>query len=447
MLSRCLPALLFLSVFYQGTATEELQYSRRLLEDRPACQGHVSACLAAELAEEQVSFLQVSMGARRSVPETSSMPLPDPASFTEQAVTSIVRSSGVLSASEATAQAQAIAVSSVQLTAVGQLTREVLRRGDGGEGLIFAVICLFTVTGIFLLVLRDPSSDPASCSSTEDALRRCCPWPTWPSSTVIPPRSRQLWQQPGTGRRPVGRVSVGATPSAQSLLYAGPSPSPTAASLAKPPSPTEEWHSELPMIYPKLVMPVAHTRLAVPVEPLSLPEFEVDVLGLSGVPLLSANLAAGSSTRSIQITLHSVNNVIAVVTSALELYGADGVHFGKLVKEDRNPEMAQFALRDKSGRSILAISSTRKDGRDFKMTSLTNGQVVERATAVRRPRGKLPAEHYEIVANPNVDAVLVLACFLAVVVFELPPPSSGRPSTLLQSESPSLTSPFWPYPQ
>ena len=52
------------------------------------------------------------------------------------------------------------------------------------------------------------------------------------------------------------------------------------------------------------------------------------------------------------------------------------------------------------------------------------------ATAVWRPKGKLPADHYEalvesqlrcpfgqVVANPNVDAVLVLACFLAVVVF------------------------------
>ncbi|CAE8708552.1 unnamed protein product, partial [Polarella glacialis] len=148
----------------------------------------------------------------------------------------------------------------------------------------------------------------------------------------------------------------------------------------------------------------------------------------------------------VQISLHSVSTLLAVVSSAKELFGADGTHFGTLVKEDRGSESPQWALRDRSGRPILAVSSNRRDGRDFKMTSISNGRVVERATAVRRPAGKLPAEHYEVVANPNVDAVLVLACFLAVLVFEVAPQApSGRPSVVPPSEAPSLTGLYWGY--
>ena len=44
----------------------------------------------------------------------------------------------------------------------------------------------------------------------------------------------------------------------------------------------DNWYPELPTIYPPLVIPAAHTRLAVPVAPLVHDQFEVDVLGLSG---------------------------------------------------------------------------------------------------------------------------------------------------------------------
>ena len=44
----------------------------------------------------------------------------------------------------------------------------------------------------------------------------------------------------------------------------------------------DNWYPELPTIYPPLVIPAAHTRLAVPVSPLFHDQFEVDVLGLSG---------------------------------------------------------------------------------------------------------------------------------------------------------------------
>jgi len=60
----------------------------------------------------------------------------------------------------------------------------------------------------------------------------------------------------------------------------------------------DNWYPELPTIYPPLVIPAAHTRLAVPVSPLMGHEqFEVDVLGLSGWgQILQACVAFGDVT-------------------------------------------------------------------------------------------------------------------------------------------------------
>jgi len=203
----------------------------------------------------------------------------------------------------------------------------------------------------------------------------------------------------------------------------------------------DNWHLELPTISPALVIPAAHTRLAVPLAPLFAPQFEVDVLGLSGVPLLSAALLVENGARVIQICLHNSSNVLGVVTAAKEVLGADRISFGTLVKEDKGGDELTHTLRDRSNRPILAVTSTRRDRRDFKMTSISNGRKIERATAVRRPAGKLPAEHYEVVANPNVDAVLVLACFLGVLVFEQTLPTSGRPSVPSNLGGPGASQP------
>ena len=75
-------------------------------------------------------------------------------------------------------------------------------------------------------------------------------------------------------------------------------------------STTDNWYPELPTIYPPLVIPAAHTRLAVPVTPLMGHEqFEVDVLGLSGVPLLTATLVQENGVKKVQITLHSAGRL------------------------------------------------------------------------------------------------------------------------------------------
>jgi len=181
--------------------------------------------------------------------------------------------------------------------------------------------------------------------------------------------------------------------------------------------PDENWYTEMPEVYRPLVLPSAPMRLAVPLTPLSLQEFPwLDVLGWSGNPLLMMALVNEHGTRNIHIALDS-NSPLARVSSAKEVFSAEGVAIGKLVQDDVS-ETAQHILRDKAGRPMLAITASGQDRGDLKMTSMIAGRVQERATMARQPpTSGLPAEHYLVVAHPNVDAVLALACFLAVVVF------------------------------
>mmetsp|Transcript_143309 Transcript_143309/g.445465 ORF Transcript_143309/g.445465 Transcript_143309/m.445465 type:complete len:469 (-) Transcript_143309:162-1568(-) len=315
-------------------------------------------------------------------------------------------------------------------------------QGDALQGLVFTVIVLIIVVGLYLLVVKDyfPGGDFDAVLSSDGAGKRS-----------LQPNAQSLLAR----RTLASGLTTGPLTDPRSSMV--PRQDPRTSMVPRPSA--DEWNAELPMIYPQLVMPVAHTRLAVPVEHLGRPQFEVDVLGLSGVPLLCAALVQGPGSCDIQISLHSVSTLVAVITSGLEIVGADGLFIGKIVKESRPMETLKYVLQDRASRPILALAGFNTDGRDFKLTSTSGGRVVERATAVRRPRGgKLPAEHYEIVANPNVDAVLVLACFLAVAVFDpasgvngstfrVPDAPSGRPSTAPRLESQSLVGLYDSYQQ
>lgn len=189
--------------------------------------------------------------------------------------------------------------------------------------------------------------------------------------------------------------------------------------------PDENWYTEMPEVYRPLVIPSAPTRLAVPFMPLSLPEFQLDVLGCTGTPLLTMSLVNEHGNRTLHIALHD-NSPLARVNSAKEVFSAEGDAIGRLVQEDAS-ETAQHILRDKVGRPMLAITASGPDRGDLKMTSMIAGRVQERATMTRQPATSgLPAEHYLVFAHPNVDAVLALACFLAVVVFGQEPARSRR---------------------
>lgn len=186
----------------------------------------------------------------------------------------------------------------------------------------------------------------------------------------------------------------------------------------------------VPIMCPELIMPTMTTGLAVPVVPLHLQDsdFLFDVLGLSGTPLLTAAASiTNGGKRCIEIRLHDVGTRLAVVTQDLRILTGDDVLVGSLLAtpagtyppgaEDR----VQYVLRDTSGHKVLSIHQGRSL-REMEMTALfpDGTQDRELAHVTRRPPGNLPAEHYELVANPNTDAVLLLSCFLAISLFAMP---------------------------
>mmetsp|Transcript_63261 Transcript_63261/g.181950 ORF Transcript_63261/g.181950 Transcript_63261/m.181950 type:complete len:557 (+) Transcript_63261:128-1798(+) len=304
--------------------------------------------------------------------------------------------------------------------------------GDVVQGLVFTMICLIIVLGIYLLVFNDYRPGEVAYPMHFDGMEnRQRSWPQGRPGSAIQAPSK--FSSKSLASPEMFRGTSFGMPGTPATL-----PGTQVTILGNPPT-SEDWYNELPMMYEQLVMPVAMTRLAVPLALLSTPSFEVDVLGLSGVPLLSAVLASSGRGRTIEISLHSVGTPVARVTQDLEILGADGRFVGVLKRDGAligTADGPQLVLRDRDGRPILLLVATRKDfgGRDFAMRSVTDGVMKERATAVRRPAGRLPGEHYEVVAHPNVDAVLVLSVLLAAVVFESPyaglsaPTPSGRPS-------------------
>lgn len=193
----------------------------------------------------------------------------------------------------------------------------------------------------------------------------------------------------------------------------------------------------VPILCPELIMPTMPTGLAVPVVPLHLQDsnFLFDVLGLSGPPLLTAAASTtNSGKRCVEIRLHDVGTLLAIVTQDLRIFTGDGSLAGSLLA---TPAMhlpgedarVQYVLRDTSGHKVLSINPA-KSLQEVEIMSLRPDGSKDRelSRVTRRPAGNLPAEHYEIVVSPDTDAILQLSCFLAISLFAMPL-SMQSPST------------------
>lgn len=208
------------------------------------------------------------------------------------------------------------------------------------------------------------------------------------------------------------------------------------------PSALRTRNHSLPIVCDRLIMDHCVTRLAVPVLTLQDPHFELDVLGGSGAQLLTAAALTHGNQRFIEIRLFAVGTLLTFLTADLQITQADGTLIGTLVQQSSAPSfgennLQQYVLQDPTGSNVMAIFSGLAL-QEMKMAALkvdgSLGEYVSRVT--RRPAGRLPAEHYEVVVNPGLDAVLMLSCFLALTAFALPPPSSlplglQRPATTL----------------
>lgn len=210
-------------------------------------------------------------------------------------------------------------------------------------------------------------------------------------------------------------------PRMSSVPGTAPSNSNTLSSSTPSTSPAEKFAtplSDTPMIYPDLVMTVARAKLTIPIEPLNLPEFEIDILGVSGVHLLCATLAMRpGGARTLEICLSNAGTLLAVVTPDLQIYDGKGRLFGGLTKGQHGA----YTFCDAKGKTAMDVVPGVEGVCEARLVcAKIAGNVEEHAVLFRRPRGILPADHYELVAAAGIDAVLALSCFMSIILFAQP---------------------------
>uniref|UniRef100_A0A7S4W811 Uncharacterized protein n=1 Tax=Alexandrium monilatum TaxID=311494 RepID=A0A7S4W811_9DINO len=172
------------------------------------------------------------------------------------------------------------------------------------------------------------------------------------------------------------------------------------------------WYADLPVLYPDFVKEVSLTDLAIPVAPLEQPRFRLDV-HCAGRPTFSA---LRRKDGDVLISLHRTGGSgmpLVTVTAQCELQSEDGDMVGTIADYVDGSYVLQ-----RGGHQMLLLAPD-SEARQMSMLSMSEGRAVEHAVVSHRLKGQLPVEHYQVVVEPSVDSVLVLACFLGLVVCRL----------------------------
>jgi len=143
--------------------------------------------------------------------------------------------------------------------------------------------------------------------------------------------------------------------------------------------------------------------------------FTLDVLGLSGAPLLVASVVWDEDgSRAIRVSQPFTGKILASCTSSLQLLGPDSEIVGNVCASTSDNE---FCLKDTSGTCRLFLRWEVEGHKMDILSSAYNGGAADIGTLELKEPGRLPRRHYEMVVRPGVDAVPPLASFLALLVF------------------------------
>jgi hypothetical protein len=179
-----------------------------------------------------------------------------------------------------------------------------------------------------------------------------------------------------------------------------------------------------PPLCPTLVLPVCEARFGVNMEKLALltNEGEIDIVGLSGNPLLRAAVRKVHAGRRLEISMPEAGSApratvgpAAQGTRSLELRALKGAFYGML--EMRNTG-ACYVVKD--GSVVLTIDGDT----DSLQLSIKSGQGVSLASVRCSTEFLGGVDHVEVRVEPGVDTVLVLSCVLSVLLLSpFPPPA------------------------
>lgn len=186
-----------------------------------------------------------------------------------------------------------------------------------------------------------------------------------------------------------------------------------------------------PPLCPNVVLPNCEVRVGVPMHELGKinHEGELSVVGLSGNPLLRANLRKTEAGRLLEISMPdprsapravvgpSIQDVVRpdrTRSRAVRICGMKDLFYGILEMRSTG---ACYVIKD--GQTVLIIDG---DSESLQLAIKSgDGVPLAAVTCSSEPFGG--SEHLEIRVQPGVDTVLVLACVLSVVLLS-PYPAS-----------------------
>lgn len=183
-----------------------------------------------------------------------------------------------------------------------------------------------------------------------------------------------------------------------------------------------------PALCPNVVLDKCEVRVGVSMYELGQirSEGELNIVGISGNPLLRAALRTSEAGRSLEISMTDPKSLPRATVGpmptshdqqksrAVQIFGVKGKPYGTL--EMRSSGQC-YVLKD--GQTVLII-----DGDNERMhLQIKSGYGYELASATCSSETFGGIEHLEIRVQPGVDTVLVLACVLAVVLLSQYPPS------------------------
>jgi hypothetical protein len=177
-----------------------------------------------------------------------------------------------------------------------------------------------------------------------------------------------------------------------------------------------------PPLCPTLVLPVCEARFGVNMAELALltSDGEIDIVGLSGNPLLRAAIKKVHGNRRLEISMPEAGSApratvgpAAPGSRSLELRALKGAFYGML---EMRSVGACYVMKD--GNVVLTIDGDT----DSLQLSIKSGSGVALASVRCSTEFLGGIDHVEVRVEPGVDTVLVLSCVLAVLLLSPYPP-------------------------
>lgn len=178
---------------------------------------------------------------------------------------------------------------------------------------------------------------------------------------------------------------------------------------------------KMPKLAPAFVGTTAGTVVSIASDFLQASAWTVDVLGLMGVPVLTAQLRSADDTEQVLEVLSRDGAPLVSVNSQLYIQDAGGTHIGNLEPDGDG----KFTFWSSAGSQVMSVTEDQHDHR-ITLTSVSDSGAAPEpvgaaawCSAVSFGIGgeRISGDRLQVSAKRGVDVVLMLICTLAVSTF------------------------------